>query len=142
MVAIKHIHVWIGGQTYLRWRPGHPPLCLLFSSYPILNKGSWRFMHVSIFNLQWPYSSHIKLEVRLLLLEIHWLIEKENEHIPLQYGDITRLINVGYLTRMLTVSMLLTFHHRIDQMQDYLMQVISQECWQDCNHKNDRMTRI
>ena len=55
---------------------------------------------------------------------------------------ITRLFNVGYLTRMLTVFMLITFYHKIDQSQDYLMQVISQICWQDCNHKNDRMTRI
>ena len=64
------------------------------------------------------------------------------KHIVLQDGDIARLFNVGYLTRMLTVFMLITFYHKIDQSQDYLMQVISQECWQDCNHKNDRMTRI
>ena len=28
------------------------------------------------------------------------------------------------------------FDYQIDQSQDYLMQDISQECWQDCNHKN------
>ena len=50
------------------------------------------------------------------------------KHISLQDGDITRLFNVGYLTRMLTAFMLITFYHRIDQSQDYLMQVISQEC--------------
>ena len=50
------------------------------------------------------------------------------KHISLQDGDIARLFNVGYLTRMLTVFMLITFYHRIDQSQDYLMQVISQEC--------------
>ena len=53
------------------------------------------------------------------------------KYISLQDGDIARLFNVGYLTRMLTVFMLITFYHRIDQSQDYLMQVISQEC----NHK-------
>ena len=62
------------------------------------------------------------------------------KHISLQDGDIARFFNVRHLTRMLTVFMLIIFHHRIDQSQDYL--VISQECWQDCNHKNDRMTRI
>ena len=50
------------------------------------------------------------------------------KHILLKDGDIARLFNVGYLTRMLTVFMLITFYHRIDQLQDYLMQVISQEC--------------
>ena len=77
------------------------------------------------------FECHIKQEVRLLLLEIQWLIKKKIKHIPLQDGYIARLFNVGYLTRMLIVFMLITFHHRIDRSQDYLMQVISQEC----NHK-------
>ena len=41
------------------------------------------------------------------------------KHISLQDGDIARLFNVGYLTRILTVFMLITFYHRIDQSQDY-----------------------
>ena len=62
--------------------------------------------------------SHKIVEIRMVT----------TKHISLQDGNIARLFNVGYLTRMLTVSMLITFYHKIDQSQDYLMQVISQEC--------------
>ena len=36
---------------------------------------------------------------------------------------------------MLTVNMMILSAHS----QEYLMQDISQECWQDCTHENDRI---
>ena len=49
---------------------------------------------------------------------------------------------MNYSTRMLKIFTISIFYHKIDQSQDYLMKAISQECWQDCNHKIDRNTRI
>ena len=46
-----------------------------------------------------PFFTHKIVEIRMVAIK----------HILLQYGDIAILFNVGYLTRMLTVFMLITF---------------------------------
>ena len=49
---------------------------------------------------------------------------------------------MNHATRILKIFNIGLFYQKIDQSQDYPMKDISQECWQDTNHKIDRKTRI
>ena len=69
----------------------------------------------------WLFFAHKIAEIRMVAIK----------HVSLQDGDIARLFNVGYLTRMLTVFMLNksdNLCHKIEKSQD-LTPILSTFLW-------------
>ena len=63
--------------------------------------------------------------------------------VPQEYCQFTRWTNCKIIKFIISHKNVdKTVTTRMIQWQEYKPWIMPQECWQDCNHKNDTMTRI